>query len=70
MKYLIGLDGIGVIIFGGFDVSYTDSLYELNTINFEWYIPKVSGKLPGNRYNHKANVIGNFMIVSFGKNKV
>ncbi|CAG8477049.1 6678_t:CDS:2 [Funneliformis caledonium] len=38
----------------------------LDTINFEWYIPNVSGDIPANRYDHKSNVIGNFMVISFG----
>lgn len=63
----LGSDGRGIIIFGGFNVVNTDSLYILDTINLEWYVPNVTGQLPANRYNHKANVIGNFMVVSFGK---
>ncbi len=35
-----------------------DSLYVLDLINFEWYVPKVSRKSPSSRSNHKANVIG------------
>ncbi|GET50800.1 hypothetical protein GLOIN_2v1668978 [Rhizophagus irregularis DAOM 181602=DAOM 197198] len=63
---VLGSDGRGIIIFGGFNVVNTDSLYILDTINLEWYVPNVTGQLPANRYNHKANVIGNFMVVSFG----
>jgi hypothetical protein len=61
------LDGRGVIIFGGFNVIKTDSLYILDTISLEWYTPNVTGQIPANRYNHGANVIGNYMVVSFGK---
>ncbi|CAI2187383.1 5061_t:CDS:2, partial [Funneliformis geosporum] len=64
---VLGLDGKRIIIFGGFNVVSTDSFYVLDTINFEWYVPNVSGDIPANRYNHKSNVIGNFMVVSFGK---
>ncbi|PKC06350.1 galactose oxidase [Rhizophagus irregularis] len=63
---VLGSDGRGIIIFGGFNVVNTDSLYILDTINLEWYVPNITGQLPANRYNHKANVIGNFMVVSFG----
>ncbi|CAB5344573.1 unnamed protein product [Rhizophagus irregularis] len=63
---VLGSDGRGIIIFGGFNVVNTDSLYILDTINLEWDVPNVTGQLPANRYNHKANVIGNFMVVSFG----
>jgi hypothetical protein len=44
-----------------------DSLYELNLINFVWRIPKTSGKTPASRTSHRANVIGKYMVVSFGK---
>ena len=69
---LIGLDGQRVILFGGTSTITTqftpeDSLYVLNLINFEWYIPKISGQIPSFRYDHKANVIGKFMVISFGK---
>jgi hypothetical protein len=61
------LDGQRVIIFGGYNFSSEDSLYELNVIYFEWRIPKVSGQIPTCRIDHKANVIGKYMVLSFGK---
>ena len=70
---LIGLDGQNIIIFGGTaDVNSTslnpeDSLYVLNLNNFEWRIPKISGQIPKSRMKHKANVIGKYMVISFGK---
>ena len=63
----IGLDGQSVIIFGGTLVSSADALYVLNLSNFEWNIPKISGQVPTSRVNHKANVIGQYMVISFGK---
>ncbi|RIA84171.1 hypothetical protein C1645_742536 [Glomus cerebriforme] len=67
---ILGLDGQRIIIFGGITTTAglapEDSLYELNLINFEWYIPKISGQIPKSRAYHKANVIGNYMVVSFG----
>ena len=71
------MDGQRVILFGGgssdisSDTTFTpgDSLYVLNLINFEWYIPKISGQIPSSRAYHKANVIGKFMVISFGKYK-
>jgi hypothetical protein len=39
----------------------------LNLISFEWYIPKTSGRTPLVRFGHKANVIGKYMVISFGK---
>ncbi|GBB99628.1 hypothetical protein RclHR1_03590003 [Rhizophagus clarus] len=66
---VLGLDGQRVIIFGGSatkDLTPEDSLYELNLINFEWRIPKVFGQIPESRMNHKANVIGKYMVISFG----
>ncbi|RIA96731.1 hypothetical protein C1645_814914 [Glomus cerebriforme] len=69
---VLGLDGQRVIIFGGantFDYKNfvpEDSLYILNIMNFEWYIPKVSGPIPKTPMFHRANIIGNYMVVSFG----
>ncbi|CAB4433430.1 unnamed protein product [Rhizophagus irregularis] len=67
---VLGLDGQRVILFGGFNANITiapkDSLYVLDTSTFEWYVPKVSGTLLSNRYYHKANVIGKYMVISFG----
>ncbi len=69
---MIGLNGQRIIIFGGSAISTNavasgDSLYALNLINFEWYIPKISGQIPTSRFHHTANVIGKFMVISFGK---
>ena len=70
---LIGLDGQRIIIFGGtasvsvINLDPRDSLYELNLINFEWSIPKTSGKIQSSRIFHRANVIGKYMVISFGE---
>jgi hypothetical protein len=66
------LDGEQVIVYGGIGnisdiIKSEDSLYTLNINTFEWSIPKVSGNIPNSRYMHKANVIGNYMVVTFGK---
>ncbi|PKY28042.1 hypothetical protein RhiirB3_480086 [Rhizophagus irregularis] len=63
---VLGLDGKRVITFGGFLTASPDQLHELNLINFEWRIPKSSGSIPESRRYHKANVIGNYMVLSFG----
>ena len=47
----------------GHDLEIYDSRYALNLNNFEWYIPKISGQIPKNRYSHKANVIGKYMVI-------
>ena len=65
------MDGQRIIIFGG-KINWTplqpqDSLYVLDLINFEWDIPKISGNVPSSRYWHQANVIGKYMVISFGK---
>jgi len=46
---------------------YEDSLYVLNLNNFGWSVPKSSGNIPQPRMYHKANVIGKYMVISFGK---
>ena len=63
-----GLDGQRIITYGGIKGPSQESLYVLDIINFEWYIPKVSGKIPSSRYLHQANVIGKYMVISFGNN--
>ncbi|CAB5117355.1 unnamed protein product [Rhizophagus irregularis] len=69
-----GLDDKRVIIFGGTpfttdyaDLTPDDSIYELSLDNFEWRIPKTSGQIPKSRMFHKANVIGKYMVISFGR---
>ena len=62
-----------MIIFGGLDTnsgnsfSPQDSLYVLDLNNFNWYIPKITGKIPSSRYFHKTVIIGKYMAVTFGK---
>ncbi|GBC04887.1 hypothetical protein RclHR1_05920007 [Rhizophagus clarus] len=70
LSAVLGLDGQRVIIFGG-STNYggntvKDLIYELNLINYEWRIPKTFGKIPKSRMYHKANVIGKYMVISFG----
>ncbi|GBB95191.1 hypothetical protein RclHR1_24940002 [Rhizophagus clarus] len=62
---VLGLDGQRVIVYGG-TTDPLNSLYELNLLNFEWRIPKTSGKTPASRTSHRANVVGKYMVVSFG----
>ncbi|RGB23124.1 hypothetical protein C1646_774972 [Rhizophagus diaphanus] len=66
---VLGLDGKRIITFGGYFINsgYLDTtLYVLDLANYNWYIPKISGKIPKPRAFHKANVIGKYMVVSFG----
>ncbi|PKC05400.1 galactose oxidase [Rhizophagus irregularis] len=66
---VLGLDGQKVIIYGGYfnDPGYLDnSLYVLDLTNFNWYIPKTSGNIPKPRAMHQANIIGKYMVISFG----
>ncbi|PKY48535.1 hypothetical protein RhiirA4_422247 [Rhizophagus irregularis] len=66
---ILGLDGQRVIIYGGYfdNPGYLDTtLYVLDLTNFNWYVPKISGKIPKPRVFHEANVIGKYMVVSFG----
>ncbi|RIA81237.1 hypothetical protein C1645_865206 [Glomus cerebriforme] len=72
---ILGLDNQSVIIFGGTatfstqNLALEDPLYELNLLNFEWHIPKISStsQIPKGRMYHKANVIGKYMVISFGE---
>ncbi|RGB41038.1 hypothetical protein C1646_810931 [Rhizophagus diaphanus] len=66
---ILGLDGQRIIIYGGaFDTSNSDTtaLYVLDLTNYNWYIPKTTGDIPKPRVFHKANVIGKYMVISFG----
>ena len=60
-----------MIIFGGDTptefLSPADALYALDINRFNWYIPKISGKIPSSRSFHKTVLIGKYMTVSFGK---
>jgi len=64
------LDGQWIIIFGeetySIPLQPQNSLYVLDLINFEWYISKISGNIPSYRSFHKANIIGKYMVISFG----
>jgi len=62
-----------IIIFGGTstvaadDLAPGDSLYVLYLPTFYWQIPMVTGQIPKSRMFHKANVIDDYMVVTFGK---
>ncbi|CAB4408637.1 unnamed protein product [Rhizophagus irregularis] len=63
---VLGLDGFRIIVFGGDDID-NKMLYVLDTTNFNWYEPNVSGKGPTiKRFDHTANVIGRYMVIAFG----
>ena len=66
-----GLDGQRVIIFGGDETNRTvapqNSLYVLDINNFNWYIPKTTGKIQSARNLHGTVLIGKYMVVTFGK---
>ncbi|RIA89146.1 hypothetical protein C1645_806424 [Glomus cerebriforme] len=68
---VLGLDGNRMIIYGGIfnnPPGYIDAtLYVLDLTNFNWYVPKITGNIPKTRAYHKANVIGKYMVISFGK---
>ncbi|CAG8506496.1 17417_t:CDS:2 [Funneliformis caledonium] len=64
---VLGLDGKRLIIFGGFQMAPADALHVLDLTNMLWTVPNITGKLPMSRYHHQANVVGRFMVISFGK---
>ena len=49
------------------DLSSADSLYVLDLNNFNWYIPKITGKIPSTRAHQKIVLIGKYMVITFGK---
>ncbi|CAB4446277.1 unnamed protein product [Rhizophagus irregularis] len=67
---VLGLSGDKIILFGG-NNGDNNNLYVLDTTNYEWYVPEVRGKGPVfKRGEHCANVIGKYMVVTFGSNGV
>ncbi|PKC10676.1 hypothetical protein RhiirA5_414071 [Rhizophagus irregularis] len=67
---VLGLSGDKIILFGG-NNGDNNNLYVLDTTNYEWYVPEVRGKSPVfKRGEHCANVIGKYMVVTFGSNGV
>ncbi|RIA89549.1 hypothetical protein C1645_824736 [Glomus cerebriforme] len=74
LSAILGLDGQQIIIFGGgqqvgvAEITIpNDALYTLNINTFEWNIPNISGEIPRARIYHKANIIGKYMVISFGE---
>ncbi|GBC04406.1 hypothetical protein RclHR1_05670008 [Rhizophagus clarus] len=66
---VLGLDGQRIIIFGGYFIypGYLDTtLYVLDLNDYNWYIPKISGNIPNPRVYHDTNVVGKYMVISFG----
>ncbi|RIA89550.1 hypothetical protein C1645_824737 [Glomus cerebriforme] len=58
---VLGWDGQRIIIFGGMfnNPGYLDTtLYVLDLTNFNWYVPKIFGKIPKPRIWHQANLQG------------
>ncbi|GBB96378.1 hypothetical protein RclHR1_02740009 [Rhizophagus clarus] len=67
---VLGLKGDKIILFGGNNGDDTN-LHVLDITNYEWYIPEIRGKGPAfRRGEHCANVIGKYMVVTFGSNGV
>ncbi|CAB4414997.1 unnamed protein product [Rhizophagus irregularis] len=64
---VLGLDGQSVIIFGGDSaIPLVEKLYVLDVNKFKWSVPGISGKIPASRSFHRALVVGNYMVVTFG----
>ena len=41
--------------------------YVLELENFNWYVPKISGKIPSNRAFHILVLIDKYIVITFGK---
>ncbi|RIA98175.1 hypothetical protein C1645_750826 [Glomus cerebriforme] len=66
---VLGLNGDRIIVFGGHNNNNNNNfIYVLDTTTWEWNIPNIKGKGPRFiRNDHSANVIGEYMIITFGK---
>ncbi|GBB84241.1 hypothetical protein RclHR1_10870002 [Rhizophagus clarus] len=70
---VLSLDNQKIIVYGGYGPNFSqsinpeDSLYVLNTSNFNWYIPKVVGNMPPTRAFHRSLLIENYMVITFGQ---
>ncbi|GBB96382.1 hypothetical protein RclHR1_02740013 [Rhizophagus clarus] len=68
---VLGLKGDKIILFGGVTNVGDNNLYVLNLTSYDWYVPQVKGTGPvSRRSEHCANVIGKYMVVTFGFNGV
>ena len=76
LRNSLGLNNQTIIIFGGThnpvvsNLPPGEALYTLNLNNLVWDIPKTSGQIPKSRMYHTANVIGKYMVISFGKYQI
>ena len=43
------------------------ALYVLDLNNFNWYVPKIIGKIPSGRTHIRTVLIGKYMVVTFGE---
>ncbi|CAG8503357.1 8279_t:CDS:2, partial [Funneliformis caledonium] len=67
-KIPINRSGFSTVLgYTGTEKDPNSGLYVLNLTSYEWSIPNVSGNQPLVRTWHRANVIGKYMVVTFGR---
>ncbi|CAG8488736.1 1922_t:CDS:2 [Cetraspora pellucida] len=67
---VLGLNNDRLIVYGGY---YTSSplVHDLSVLDirnkpYQWFIPNISGTIPPTPAYHTANVVGKYMIISYG----
>ncbi|CAG8491318.1 9914_t:CDS:2, partial [Racocetra persica] len=68
---VLGINNDRIIVYGGFKVKTSPIAHDLSVLDirnkpYEWLIPDISGTIPPTPSRHTANVIGRYMIVTYG----
>ncbi|RIB19935.1 hypothetical protein C2G38_2180521 [Gigaspora rosea] len=69
---VLGLNNDRIIIYGGFSVNQKSpivhdlSVLDIRNNPYEWFIPNISGITPPIPSRHTANIVGRYMIVTYG----
>ncbi|KAF0426212.1 galactose oxidase [Gigaspora margarita] len=69
---VLGLNNDRIIIYGGFyslaspAVAHDLSVLDIRNKPYRWFTPNISGTIPPTPSAHTANVVGRYMIVTYG----
>ncbi|KAF0496480.1 galactose oxidase [Gigaspora margarita] len=69
---VLGLNNDRIIIYGGFSANkkipivHDLSVLDIRNKPYEWFIPNISGIIPPTPSRHTANIVGRYMIVTYG----
>ncbi|KAF0426209.1 galactose oxidase [Gigaspora margarita] len=68
---VLGLNNDRIIIYGGFNSPASSVVHDLSVLDirnkpYRWFTPNISGTIPPTPSLHTANVVGRYMIVTYG----